>query len=300
LKTYDDLAKGGAGTIITGYTLIDEAEKNFPPMLALYNDLFIEEHKKLVDLAHKNGANIILQLVYIGSYTSEGFHKLMKERLDAVNLVAPSAEIKPQNGIRAKALTIAEIKNIQTKFAAAANRAKSVGYDAIEIHAAHGFLLSQFMTPSFNKRGDQYGGSVENRARMAIETYEKIRSAVGGDFPIFIKINACDGIEDGVTTEDVLYLAKELDRRGIDAIEISGDWHKFASGATSFFKSESAQIAAHINAPVIMTGGNRDFNEMSDILNATKIAYFGISRALIKNPNLINEFQETFATLYNH
>ncbi|MDR1074489.1 MAG: NADH:flavin oxidoreductase, partial [Treponema sp.] len=185
-----------------------------------------------------------------------------------------------------------QIKNIQEKFSEAALRAKNSGYDGVEIHAAHGFLLSQFMTPYYNRRTDLYGGSTENRARMSLETYEAIRESVGTDFPVLIKINVNDGFENGVAFEDVLYLCDALTKLNIDAIEISGAFSAFPQDSTSFFKTEAEQIAAENETKIIMTGGNGCFEEMTGILNSTKIEYFGMARPLIKEPNLINRFKE--------
>jgi 2,4-dienoyl-CoA reductase-like NADH-dependent reductase (Old Yellow Enzyme family) len=256
LELYRKLAQGGAGTLITGFTLVDGAEKAFP-LMACYDDAFIDDHKKLTDTVHKNNANIVLQLVYVGSF-------VMGEA-PGMTVLAPSA-----------------VKNI------------NAGYDGIEIHAAHGFFLSQFMTPYYNRRADIYGGSAENRARMSLETYDMIRQSVGGDFPILIKINVNDGFDGEVLFEDVLYLCQKLTEKKIDAIEISGAWNKFPKEATSYFKKEAAIIAGQNKVNVIMTGGNIDFNEMTDILNTTGIEYFGMARALMKNANLVNAFEEQY------
>jgi 2,4-dienoyl-CoA reductase-like NADH-dependent reductase (Old Yellow Enzyme family) len=285
LGIYEKLAEGGAGTMITGFTLVDEAEKSFP-MMAFYDNSFSQCHKKLTDLAHKYKANIILQLVYVGSY-------IMGDT-NGASILAPSAVENLNTKVMPKEISLEQIKNIQVKFAEAALRAKNAGYDGVEIHAAHGFLLSQFMTPYYNIRTDLYGGSTQNRARMILETYEGMRKSVGHDYPIWIKINVSDGFDKGVSFDDVLYLCQELARRKIDAIETSGAFSKFPPEATSFFKNESKIIAEKIDRPVIMTGGNTNFHEMSEMLNNTKIGYFGIARGLIKEPGLIKQFEKQY------
>jgi 2,4-dienoyl-CoA reductase-like NADH-dependent reductase (Old Yellow Enzyme family) len=285
LELYKRLAQGGVGTMITGFTLVDETEKSFP-MMAFYNDSFIDEHKKLTDLAHKYNANIILQLVYVGSY--------IMGNADGMTVLAPSAIENLNTKVMPWEINLEQIKNIQTKFAESALRAKNAGYDGVEIHAAHGFLLSQFMTPYYNRRTDWYGSSTQNRARMLLETYEGMRKVVNNDFPIFAKINVTDDFENGVIFDDVLYLCKELTQIKIDAIEISGAWKKFTQETTSFFKTESKIIAEENNVPIIMTGGNKYFQEMAEILNTTKIGYFGMARTLIKEPDLIKQFEKQF------
>ncbi|AEF85443.1 NADH:flavin oxidoreductase/nadh oxidase [Treponema primitia ZAS-2] len=283
LDLYQGLAKGGVGTMITGFTLVDENEKNFP-MMAFYNDTFSEGHKILTGLVHSYNRNIILQLVYIGSY-------IMGDA-SGMTILAPSAVENLNTKVVPQEITVEQIKRIQQKFADAALRAKNAGYDGIEIHAAHGFLLSQFMTPHYNRRKDAYGGTAQNRARMAIETYEAIRKAVGADFSVWIKINVTDGFEDEVSFDDVLYLCKELTEKGINAIEISGAFSKFTKDATCFFRKEAEKIAMENNTAIILTGGNTDIKEMTEILNTTKIRYFGMARALMKEPDLINKIKE--------
>jgi 2,4-dienoyl-CoA reductase-like NADH-dependent reductase (Old Yellow Enzyme family) len=286
LNLYKELAQGGTGTLITGFTLVDEAEKSFP-MSAFYNDSFHEGHKTLTSLVHKNNANVILQLVYVGAYAMGD--------TTGMTILAPSAVENLNTKILPQEITVEQIKSVQKNFSAAALRAKNAGYDGVEIHAAHGFLLSQFMSPYYNQRTDSYGGSTPNRARMSLETYKAIRESVGADFPVLIKINVNDGIENGVSFEDVLYLCNELTKIKIDAIEISGAFNKFPPESTSFFKKEAEQIAAKNETNIIMTGGNRNLEEMTEILNNTKIEYFGIARPLIKEPDLINQFKKKYS-----
>jgi 2,4-dienoyl-CoA reductase-like NADH-dependent reductase (Old Yellow Enzyme family) len=283
LSLYQELALGGSGTLITGFTLVDEAEKNFP-MLAFYNDSFHEGHTALTGMAHEKGANIILQLVYVGSYAMGA--------ATGMTILAPSAVENLNTKVLPREITVKQIKAIQERFAEAALRAKNAGYDGVEIHAAHGFLLSQFMTPYYNRRTDLYGGSAENRARMSLETCQAIRGSVGTDFPVLIKINVNDGFENEVAFEDVLFLCNALTKLKIDAIEISGAFGKLPPDSTSFFKKEAEEIAAKNDTKIIMTGGNRDFEEMTGILNSTKIEYFGMARPLIQQPDLINRFKE--------
>ena len=285
LELYKKLAQGGAETLITGFTLVDAEEKNFP-LLSFYDDSFSAGHKKLTDMAHENGANIILQLVYVGSYVMGD--------INGMTVLAPSAVKNLNTGIIPQEITLNQIKIIQEKFAAASLRAKNAGYDGIEIHAAHGFLLSQFMTPYYNRRADIYGGSAENRSRMALETYDTIRQYVGRDYPILIKINVNDGFAGEVSFDDVLYLCRKLTEKSINAIEISGSWSNLPKESTSYFKKEAEIIAADNNIKVIMTGGNLYFNEMADILNTINIEYFGMARALIKDTNLINIFEKQY------
>jgi len=284
LDLYKQLTAGGVGTMITGFTLVDEFEKNYSAP-AFYNDSFIGNHRKLTDTVHENNANIILQLAYCGSY-------IMGE-MTGEAVLAPSGVKNLNTNIIPKEITLNEIKNIQKKFAQAALRAKNAGYDGVEIHAAHGFFLSQFMTPYYNHRNDQYGGSALNRARIIVETYEAIRELAGYDFSVWIKINVSDGITDGVSFDDVLYLCNELSIKKIDAIEVSGNWQNLKK-QSAYFKDEAEIIASKNETAVVLTGGNNSFEEMTEILNSAKINYFGMARALLKDPNLINKYSEKY------
>jgi 2,4-dienoyl-CoA reductase-like NADH-dependent reductase (Old Yellow Enzyme family) len=283
LRTYRELARGGAGALITGFTLVDEAEKLFP-ILALYSDDFLDGHKELTSVVHEASGNIVSQLVYVGSW--------VMGNNGGAPVLAPSAVRHLRSDVTPREMSVAEIKAVQQKFAEAAARARKAGHDGVEIHAAHWFLLSQFLTPYYNRRVDQYGGPVENRARMLLETYEAVRQAVGPNFPVWVKINVNDGFERGVSLDDCLYVGRELTRRGIDAIEVSGDWMERPENSGPYFKKEAEALAAATGAAIILTGGNRDCRQMTEMLNSTGIAYFGMARPLMKEPNLINQLQE--------
>ncbi|MGL5978436.1 MAG: NADH:flavin oxidoreductase [Erysipelotrichaceae bacterium] len=294
---YEELALGGVGTIITGYAFVREEEQPNPGMMGIYDDSFIEEYKAFTDKIHKLGSNIIMQIVYGGFMTTYN----VGERV----IWGPSTIQNEVTKTWAQEMCLEDIECLVVSFAQAARRVKASGFDGVEIHAGHGYLLSQFLSPYYNKREDAYGGSIENRARIIYEIYEAMRLAVGPDFPILIKLNSADYIiEGGLTQSDSLIVAKELARRGIDAIEVSGGNEsiqevidhnqgaartKVALGAEreSYFKSYASTLAKAIDKPVILIGGNRNVSRMSDLLNTTDIAYFTMSRPLTAQPNLV-------------
>lgn len=284
LIRYENLAAGGVGTIITGYTLVDSAEKNMA-IMGIYDDSFIEGNRRLVETVHSHGANILMQLVYIGS----NFHaRELPERV-----LSASAVPDRNSGITPEAMTSEEIKHVVQKFADAALRAKKAGFDGVEIHGCHGYLLNQFLSPYYNRRNDEYGGSRENRSRIVIEVYQAIRNAVGNNYPVFIKVQSSDGYEGGVTNDDCMYLCKELAKLGIDAIEVSGNFMDYNQN-TAYFEDIANKIAKQTEVPVIVTGGNRDFHAMQEMLDTTAIDYVGMARPLLKNPDLINEFYKEY------
>lgn len=284
LIRYENLAAGGVGTIITGYTLVDSAEKNMA-IMGMYDDSFIEGNRRLVETVHSHGANILMQLVYIGS----NFHaRELPERI-----LSASAVPNRNSGITPEAMTSEEIKHVVQEFADAALRAKKAGFDGVEIHGCHGYLLNQFLSPYYNRRNDEYGGSRENRSRIVIEVYQAIRNAVGNNYPVFIKVQSSDGYEGGVTNDDCMYLCKELAKLGIDAIEVSGNFMDYNQN-TAYFEDIANKIAKQTEVPVIVTGGNRDFHAMQEMLDTTAIDYVGMARPLLKNPDLINEFYKEY------
>lgn len=287
LNLYESLAKGGVGTILTGYTVVGRNEKNMN-ILAMYDGTFIEGGRRLTDLVHSHGSNILMQLVSVGSGYSS------RTAPDG-ELMGASAVKNLHTGITPKEMTEEDIRNTINEFAAAALRAKQAGFDGVEIHACHGYLLHQFATPYYNRRTDNYGGSRENRYRLTIEVYEAIRRAVGEDFPVWIKVQSEDHFEQGVTHEDCLYLCRELAKRRIDAIEVSGPFTEYKMN-TTYFKEMADKIARETSVPVIVTGGNRIYEEMEKMINETAIDYVGMARPLMTQPDLINQF----AAKYKH
>jgi 2,4-dienoyl-CoA reductase-like NADH-dependent reductase (Old Yellow Enzyme family) len=279
---YETLAAGGVGTIITGYTLVDEAENLFP-IPAIYHDRFLKDYQKLAGIVHAHTTNILLQLVYIGSY-------LMGEAGNR-DVLGPSPVANPHTQVVPKEMDTREIRSVQDRFARGALRAKKAGFDGVEIHAAHGFLLSQFISPFYNRRTDRYGGSRENRGRMLFETVSAVQRAAGREFPVWVKINCSDGFEGGLTFDDCRYLCRELANLGVDAIEVSGNWTAPKKKDGIYFKEEAATIAKENPVAVIVTGGNRDFAMMEEVLNSTDIGYFGLARPFISEPDLVDRYR---------
>lgn len=290
---YENLAKGGVGTIITGLTSVTNLEQSSPGQMCIYDDSFIEGYKKMTDVIHSHNANIILQMACLGSQTAPNTNGKIVWGPSAIEDV--SYKNMPEE------MTAKDILTVQTAFADAALRAKQAGFDGVQMHVAHGYLLSKFLTPYYNRRTDGYGGSIENRARMVLETYQAIRARVGAKYPILIKINSEDYMDQGMTFAECKYVCKKLVELGIDAIEISGGG--FSSRPNEgpmrtvkpqqepYFKAYAAELAQEIRVPVIAVGGNRDVTSLIDIINQTSIEYIALSRPLICESNLINRWQ---------
>ena len=280
-KVYEALAKGGVGTIITGYAYV-AGYPNRPDMFGIYDDSFISEYSKLTETVHKYNANIILQLVHCGSYTLIDIAGGKTPGPSAVeNLHSKKTPIEMQKQ---------DIQDVQSAFAEASVRAKKAGFDGVEIHAAHGFLLSQFLTPYYNRRIDEYGGTNENRAKMLLETYQITKKTVGKDYPVIVKINCTDGIDDGITPEGFYTACRQLMQANVDAIEVSGEWIPFKNTDAFYFKNYAEKVAAETKSPIILVGGIKDFNAATNVLNETSIEYFSICRPLIAEPDLVNRW----------
>lgn len=214
IKTYERYAKGGVGLIITGYMGISQQGKcPLYNMTMLNDDSLIAPWKELTDRVHAAGAPIFAQIAHSGRQT--------RKKVTGEKTVAPSAirdflywERVPHK------LNDAEIEQIIADFAAAARRAKAAGFDGVQIHCAHGYLLSEFLSRHTNHRRDKWGGSLENRFRIVDEIMKAVRREVG-DFPVIVKMNCFEKAHDGIKTSEAVEIAKLMEKAGVDGIEVS-------------------------------------------------------------------------------
>ena len=280
-EMYKNLCEGKIGLIITSFTRIAEYEQSKAGQLAIYDDKFISSYKNLTDLIHKLGTKIIMQIVH-GSSSNNFTEKPL--------ILGPSSVVNPFTKKVPKEMTKSEIKNVVKLFADAALRAKKSGFDGVQIHVAHGYLLSQFISPFFNKRRDEYGGSVENRVRIVREVVRAVREKVGKDFPVWVKINSWDEMEKGkgLEIEDFLKMSEILSKDGVDVFEISGlmGYHH-PECERAYYKEGAMKLAEIIHKPVICTGGLKNKTDIEDIYLNSNVEFFGFSRGLLKNPKFI-------------
>ena len=299
LKTYDDLAAGGVGLIITGYAYISTEEKPNPGMLGIYDDSFIPEYRRLTERVHRRGTKIALQIVFGGSQNTHPDG-------EGMNLLAPSAVENRLTGLTPREADREDILRIVGLFGNAAARAKEAGFDAVQIHAGHGYFLSSFLTPYFNRRNDEYNGDIHDRARIIYETYNEIRSRVGKNFPVMIKLNHHDFMEEGegLVLEEALEVFKRLDDMGMDHFEVTGVNESSGRGLRpartgitsrekeSYFAEAAERIAKVVKAPVALMGGNRTPSLMEEILRRSEIEYVSLARPLLCEPDLIRRWEE--------
>ena len=270
-ELYRKLAEGGAALLISGGSIVDAQEQS-DLTFSMADEALIPEYRRLTQMVHNSDCKIAAQLVYLS-----GFVPVSRP-------LTPSAG-KTYNGIETFEMTGDDIRQMLRHFADGARRAKEMGFDGVELHAAHGFLHHQFFSPLWNHRTDRYGGTVENRSRFLIETYETVREAVGSDFSIMMKLSL-----DDVPVEDWLFLARQLDDRGIDALETSGNWIAYAPKERTYFHEAAATLARELRCAVIQTGGNREFATLEEQLNTSDVACFAFARPFVSEPDFVNRY----------
>jgi 2,4-dienoyl-CoA reductase-like NADH-dependent reductase (Old Yellow Enzyme family) len=292
-ECYRELAKGGVGLIITGYAFVLLDGKQTRGSLGAHRDDFEVEMKALCASVHDEGGKLCLQLVHTGG----------QARVPAEGrLIAPSAIAAEEYSDMPHAMTSQDIADVVTAFAASAKRAKAWGFDALQIHAAHGYLISQFLSPRTNLRADEYGGSIENRSRLLVDICRRVRNVVGNAFPILVKLNGSDHVEKGFTPDDATAVASLLESEGIDAIEVSSG--TAASGDllparkkvdTREEEAYNLQVAARIrkavDCPVMVVGGFRSYDIAERVIQSGEADYISLARPLVREPGLINRWQ---------
>ena len=287
------LAQGDVGLIITGHAHVTREGQAGPKQMGIYSDDMIDSLNQVTSVVHKNGGLVAVQLAHAGK---NGIGK------DAYAPLAPS-DIFKEEVKKASAMTLDDINKTVKAFGDAADRAVKAGFDAVEIHAAHGYLLSQFLSPHYNKREDEYGGILENRARFLIQVYEEIRQRVGASFPIMVKINSEDFLENGMTVAEMITVCKMLEHRGMDAIEMSGG--TFESGklipsraGTSksedrevYYREAAQSFKKEIGIPLILVGGFLSYTIAQEAVSSGIADYVALSRPLIREPHLVKRWE---------
>ncbi len=215
LEMHRELAKGDVGLIITGYVGFSKTDNHSKGTVIISDDVSIPGLKKLTNNVHQHGSKIVTQINYAGS---------QQFFAPAGPVYGPSDVVDPISGISPIPFTKKQIKELIAEFGDAAVRAKKGGFDGVQIHAAHGYLLSKFLSPVFNTRTDEYGGSYIKNTRIVLEILKEIKTKCGKDYPVWIKMNSSDfhPTDEGLQEEGFLLIAKELEKNGIDAIEVSG------------------------------------------------------------------------------
>lgn len=287
---------GGVGLIISGYTYISPEGKGLPRMTGLYSDKLIPGFQRLTSTIHRLGGAVAIQLVHTGGRADPryiGDHEAM----------APSAIEHPVYPSKPREMSVVDIEEVIDAFGQAAGRAKRAGYDAVQLHAAHGFLIDQFLAASTNRRRDAYGGSLDNRSRFLVEVYTQVRKEVGKDFPVMIKINGEDFYPGGLTIRESIYSVRKLSSLGLDAVELSGGTP--ASGKLgpertgirspaqeAYFLPQAKAMREAVDIPLILVGGLRSWQCVETLLQRGDVDLVSMARPLIREPGLANRWRE--------
>ena len=284
IKKYETMAKNNVALIVTeGMMVGDSDSSTFPPMgikiLRIDKDEYIEEYKQLSDAVHKYNTYIIMQLNYPGLMSTSDV------------IYSPSPDKGFFKNVTSKEMTKEDMLRIQDLFVQGAIRGKKAGYDGIEIHGAQLNFASLFLSTKFNRRTDEYGGSVENRARFVVETLKKIRKAIGDDMILSIKIDSEDE-ENGFTESGFLETGKILvEEAGIDLISVSGT-NVLRKNQEPMFYERTKKLADILKIPVVCIGGIKTYENADYVLKNSKIEYVAMARALVKDPELVTKWTQ--------
>lgn len=300
INLYRAWANGGTGLIITGNVMVDQTARGEFGNIVIEDSKDLNLLKQWAKAGTTNDAKIFMQLNHPGKQSPKTISK---------RPVSPSAI--PMEGSNSfafntpRALTKVEIQIIIQKFINAAVVAKKAGFSGVEIHAAHGYLLSQFLSPHDNQRVDEYGGSLENRMRILIEIYTGIREKLGQEFPIALKINSSDLRDGGFSEEDSIKVIQKMDQLGIDLVEISGGNYEKPTvqgiGKGAFFIDYASKIKSLVKTPIAVTGGFSTANGMSKAIANNEADLIGLARPLVLIPDLPNQFKnDNFTTVNLH
>ncbi len=292
-KMMTELARGGVGLIITSHAYVRSDGQATPWQLGIDKDELVSSLRGLTDSVHEAGGKIVMQLAHAGNFAAENLTGQTPLVVSNYEGLARSPR---------KQVSTEDIRDIVLAFADAAQRAKSAGFDGVQIHSAHGYFLSQFLSPLFNRREDEYGGVVTNRARIHIEILDAIRDAVGTSYPVMIKMNCRDFRDGGLTLEDSIEAACLLVDAGLDAIELSGglltNVRKSPSRAginsedkEAYHLEELKAFRNRIEIPLMPVGGIRSFGVAERLVEDSLADFISMSRPFIREPGLINRWK---------
>ncbi|MDR3211370.1 MAG: NADH:flavin oxidoreductase [Planctomycetota bacterium] len=282
LDYYDEKTRGGRiGLVITEHSFVNPQGKVSPNQLSVADDSVVEGLKELADVIHRHGSLAVSQINHAGSVSSA--------EITGLAPLAPSAVSHPnkKGGTVPHELTKPEIGGIVSDFANAARRVKEAGFDGVELHAAHGFLLHQFYSPLSNLRADDYGGNWENRIRLHLEVISAIRKITGDDFPILVRLGASDYREGGVTIQESEAAAQAFENSGVSILDISGGMNGSSvpggDGLPGYFAPLSSAIKKKVGIPVILTGGITQAQDAERLLEEGAADLIGVGRAILND-----------------
>ena len=286
---YRDLARGGAGLIVTGHAFERRDGKASEGMMGVHDDKMLPGLSALAAAVHESDARVVCQLNHAGRQTRP-------ERIGDLTPVAPSAVLDRSSDLTPRALRADEMDGLLDSYVEAAARAREAGFDGVQLHAAHGYLMSQFLSPYTNRRDDLWGGSLEGRARFPCEALRRIRAALGTELPVLVKLNAEDFIEGGLTVAESVQIAARLEAGGVDAIEISAGMAETVEQILrkdivrerdeAYFVDYCRAFRQQVAVPLVCVGGLRSKVVMESVIGSGAADLVSLSRPLIREPDL--------------
>ncbi|MDY7039699.1 MAG: NADH:flavin oxidoreductase [Chloroflexota bacterium] len=290
-EMYIALAQGGVGLIITGHAYVHPTGKAHPAMLGVYDDELIPALRTLSEAVHRDSGKVVMQINHAGRQT--------REEVIGQRPLAPSPVVRTKGSVRPNEMTEAQIEEMVRAFGLAAGRAKAAGFDGVQIHAAHGYLINQFNSPAANWRRDRWGKDAACRLRFFERVAAAIRDEVGDHYPLLTKLGIQDFVRDGMTLYDGLEIVRHLADWGIDGVEISGG---IGSANTrkdilrpedeAYFLSQARMARRATDLPILLVGGVRSREVMERILEEGAADFISLCRPLIREPDLPKRLQE--------
>jgi len=306
INLYSDLARGGAGLIITGHIYVEPRGQYEPRQLGLDHDSRIAPLARVTDAVHRNGGIIFAELSHAGSQS-------------LIPQIVPLAPSIVPNAIFARPpteMTDADIRKVIADFGTAAARAKRAGFDGIHLHSGNGYLLAQFNSPHTNRRDDRWGGDAQRRMQFILDVYGAVREATAPDFPITARLGLADAVSNGLAVEDGLDIARQLAARGLAALEVTYGvmtsyrenirpyagttrWRAIADGmlhrtfsapvAEAYYRPFARAAKSAIDIPVILIGGLRSTRVMDDVVRSGDADFLAMARPFVREPDLANK-----------
>ena len=288
------LAEGEVGLIITGHAFVNPQGRASPRQIGIHEDAMVPGLARLAAAVHRFPSRIFVQLAHAGRQT--------KEKICGGLPVAPSAVYEPVYKVLPREMTQEEIAGTIDDFVRGAVRARAAGFDGVQVHAAHGYLLSSFLSPHTNRRSDAWGGSLENRLRIVSEIIRGIKAAAGAGFPVALKLNSSDLMPGGLDIEAAVEAARRFESDGLDAVEVSGGTSEAGLGSMwpgvrpedeeGYFVDAAARVKAAVRIPVFGLGGLRTFRQMEKAVLGGRADLVSMSRPFIREPALVRLFHE--------
>ena len=284
VEMYSVLGKGEIGLIVSGYMFVSPHGQATPGQYGIYHDDLIPGLKRMTDAVHAGGSKIAVQIVHSGINSGYFWNK---------RIIPLAVSYLPNFKYLHTQMTEEIIESIINDFVTGAVRGREAGFDAVQLHGAHGYLVSQFLTPIYNKRMDKWGGNSENRRQFPLEVIRRVRNALGDDFPLFIKLGVRDYIEGGISLEEGVETARQMVENGLDAVEVSAGIGtgvpvtKPKEPEKAYFREESAAVKKVVRVPVAEVGGIRTISLANEIIKSGDADMISISRPFIREPDLL-------------